>query len=154
MFSTVSTLLTALWCTALACATLVTNDTRIAVNQTYDYVIVGAGLSGITVANKLSERGYSTLVIEADPEPRWNLGVTVAGDRVFHGSYCNWLYTAYAENGTALPAPSMRVLALVGAHPVTSQAEVARLMHSIVKLNADETRLWSQRNGLAQADSG
>lgn len=46
-------------------ATLVTSDTRVAANQTFDYVIVGAGLSGITVANLLSGQGYSTLIIEA-----------------------------------------------------------------------------------------
>lgn len=87
------------------CATLVTNDTRIAANQTYDYVIVGAGLSGITVANKLSRQGFSTLVIEAGPDARWNPEIYVAGDRIQHYPYCNWLYTAYAENGTVLPWP-------------------------------------------------
>ncbi|KAJ4394486.1 hypothetical protein N0V93_003704 [Gnomoniopsis smithogilvyi] len=44
----------------------------LAANQTFDYVVVGAGLSGITVANRLSGQGYSTLVIEAGPDARWN----------------------------------------------------------------------------------
>jgi hypothetical protein len=34
-------------------ATLVTNDTSVAADKTFDYVIVGAGLAGITVANKV-----------------------------------------------------------------------------------------------------
>ncbi|KUI66221.1 Glucose oxidase [Cytospora mali] len=83
-------------------ATMVTNDTSIAANQTFDYVIVGAGLTGITVGNKLSEKGYTTLIIEAGPDPRWNPEVYSAEHRVQHDPYCNWLYQAYDENGTVL----------------------------------------------------
>ncbi|KAH8724730.1 choline dehydrogenase [Phaeosphaeriaceae sp. PMI808] len=37
-------------------------------NKTYDYVIVGGGTSGLTVANRLTEKGeYSVLVIEYGP---------------------------------------------------------------------------------------
>jgi hypothetical protein len=35
------------------CATTVTNDTSVAANKTFDYVIAGAGLSGIVVGNKV-----------------------------------------------------------------------------------------------------
>ena len=34
-------------------ATTVTTDRAVAANQTFDYVIVGGGLSGITVGNKV-----------------------------------------------------------------------------------------------------
>lgn len=81
-------------------ATVVTNDTSVAANQTFDYVIVGAGLTGITVGNKLSEKGYLTLIIEAGPDPRWNSAIYNAEGRVQHDPYCNWLYPAYDENGT------------------------------------------------------
>jgi choline dehydrogenase len=37
-----------------ASATVITSDRTVAVNQTFDYVIVGAGLTGITVGNKVS----------------------------------------------------------------------------------------------------
>lgn len=84
-------------------ATTVTNDTSIAANKTFDYVIVGAGLTGITVGNKLSEKGFSTLIIEAGPDPRWNNKVYNAEDRVQHDPYCNWLYPAYDEDGGLLP---------------------------------------------------
>lgn len=84
-------------------ATVITNDTLTAANATFDYVIVGAGLSGITVGNKLSEQGFSTLVIEAGPDPRWNHKVYNAEDRVQHDPYCNWLYPAYDEDGNLLP---------------------------------------------------
>lgn len=83
-------------------ATVVTNDTSVAANQTFDYVVVGAGLTGITVGNKLSEKGYATLIIEAGPDPRWNPAVYSAEGRVQHNPYCNWLYPAYDENGTIL----------------------------------------------------
>lgn len=85
-------------------STLITNDTTIAANGTFDYVIVGAGLTGITVGNKLSEKGFSTLIIEAGPDPRWNHRVYNAEDRVQHDPYCNWLYPAYNEDGTLLPS--------------------------------------------------
>lgn len=88
--------------TGYVCATTVTNDTGVAANKSFDYVIVGAGLSGITVANILSEKGFSTLLIEAGPDARWNSEVYNAEDRVQHDPYCNWLYPAYDENGTAL----------------------------------------------------
>ncbi|KAK7712225.1 hypothetical protein SLS63_012463 [Diaporthe eres] len=71
--------------------------------RTFDYVIVGAGLTGITVGNKLSQKGFSTLIIEAGPDPRWNHRVYNAEDRVQHDPYCNWLYPAYDEDGSLLP---------------------------------------------------
>ncbi|ROV96566.1 hypothetical protein VMCG_07803 [Cytospora schulzeri] len=83
-------------------ATTVTNDTSVAANQTFDYVIVGAGLTGIVVGNKLSEKGYATLIIEAGPDPRWNPVVYNAEGRVQNDPYCNWLYPAYDENGSLL----------------------------------------------------
>lgn len=36
-------------------------------NQTFDYVIVGAGAGGITVADKLSEAGHTVLLLEKGP---------------------------------------------------------------------------------------
>ena len=91
--------LTAFALAACSLATLVTNDTSVAANQTFDYVIVGGGLSGITVGNKvgspqkrfrggradgrwqLSGEGYSVLIIEAGPDARGNPAVFNAFDR-------------------------------------------------------------------------
>ncbi|KAB5540203.1 GMC oxidoreductase [Coniochaeta sp. 2T2.1] len=67
----------------LAGATLVTNDTALAAGQTSDYIVVGAGLSGITVTNKLSARNYSVLIIEAGPDGSWNNVIYNALDRQF-----------------------------------------------------------------------
>lgn len=36
-------------------------------NQTFDYIIVGAGAGGIPVADRLSEKGHSVLLIEKGP---------------------------------------------------------------------------------------
>lgn len=36
----------------LACATVITDDAAVVASKTFDFVIVGAGLSGITVGNK------------------------------------------------------------------------------------------------------
>lgn len=38
---------------SLAGAVVVTDDTTIAADKTFDYVVVGAGLAGITVSNKV-----------------------------------------------------------------------------------------------------
>jgi len=83
-------------------ATTVTNSTRVATSQQYDYIIVGAGLTGITVGNKLSGAGYSVLIIEAGPDARWNPAVSNAEERPSLNGYCNWKYPAYNEEGQLL----------------------------------------------------
>lgn len=85
-----------------ALATTITNSTLIATSQKYDYVIVGAGLTGITVANKLSGAGYSVLIIEAGPDARWNPAVYNAEERSNLNGYCNWKYSAYDDEGKLL----------------------------------------------------
>jgi len=85
-----------------ALATTITNSTRMATSQKYDYIIVGAGLTGITVGNKLSGAGYSVLIIEAGPDARWNPAVYNAEERGNLNGYCNWKYPAYDEEGQAL----------------------------------------------------
>jgi len=44
---------------SFAGATIVSGDTAVAAGKTFDYVIVGAGLSGLTVGNKASLIGSS-----------------------------------------------------------------------------------------------
>ena len=51
--------LTAPW--RVSC-TMVTNDTDIAADKTFDYIIAGAGLSGLTVGNKVCMPSLLSLV--------------------------------------------------------------------------------------------
>ena len=51
----------------------VTNDSTVASGQTFDYIVVGAGLAGTTVAARLAENSSLTiLVIEAGADDRTN----------------------------------------------------------------------------------
>ncbi|KAG6041914.1 hypothetical protein E4U41_000402 [Claviceps citrina] len=102
----------------LARATIITDDPQIVSNKTFDFVIVGAGLSGITVANKarhvvvvvvvvvvviqLSAPGHSVLIIEAGPDGSWNPAVFEAGDRPYPATYCNWNYPIHDNDGHKL----------------------------------------------------
>ncbi|KAJ6581150.1 hypothetical protein B0H19DRAFT_1113941 [Mycena capillaripes] len=90
-----------------AFATQITTDSSVASGNTFDYVVAGAGLSGIVVGTKLSAKGYSVLLIEAgkdlqnnsaifNAELRGNLSNDPATD-------CNWHYVASDVNGSALP---------------------------------------------------
>ncbi|KAH8109511.1 alcohol oxidase [Phellopilus nigrolimitatus] len=85
-----------------AAATTITTDSSAVVDKTFDYIVVGAGLTGITVANKLSGAGHSVLIIEAGPDARDVPAVYDAERRGELDGYCNWQYPAYDENGTAL----------------------------------------------------
>ncbi|KAM3461952.1 hypothetical protein NHJ6243_004564 [Beauveria neobassiana] len=84
-------------------ATVVTDQSAIANGQTFDFVIVGAGLAGLTVANKLSAQNYSTLVIEAGPDGSWNNAVKYAGSISYPPTFCNRNYLQYDEKGHKLP---------------------------------------------------
>lgn len=64
--------------TATATATSVPEVSAVPVppGTTYDYVVIGGGAGGIPVADKLSEAGYSVLLIEKGPPTsgRWGGG--------------------------------------------------------------------------------
>ncbi|KAJ6624909.1 hypothetical protein B0H10DRAFT_2212325 [Mycena sp. CBHHK59/15] len=98
-----------------AIATTISSDSSVVSGKTFDFVVAGAGLSGIVVgtkarttsANHLSAKGYSVLLIEAgkdlqnnsaiyNAELRGNLNNDPATD-------CNWHYVASDVNGTNLP---------------------------------------------------
>lgn len=50
------------------------NCTTADVQKTYDYIVIGSGAGGIPVADRLSEAGFSVLLIEKGPPSsgRWN----------------------------------------------------------------------------------
>ncbi|KAG8424798.1 hypothetical protein J3458_001560 [Metarhizium acridum] len=83
-------------------ATVVTDNAALAANKTFDFVVAGAGLSGITVANKLSGQGHSVLLIEAGPDGSWNPVVWDAERHVYPAVFCNWNYPVYDDAGNKL----------------------------------------------------
>ncbi|KAI3599065.1 glucose oxidase [Moniliophthora roreri] len=51
----------------------VTNDPLVANGQTFDFIVVGGGLAGTTLAARLAETGtYSVLLVEAGADDRWD----------------------------------------------------------------------------------
>ncbi|KAK4454486.1 hypothetical protein QBC34DRAFT_393518 [Podospora aff. communis PSN243] len=82
--------------------TTVTNDSSVAAGKTFDYIIAGAGLSGLVVGNKLSGKGFSVLIIEAGPDASWNTEVFDAEGRKFGSETCSWKYPAYGDDGKPL----------------------------------------------------
>ncbi|KAH7092878.1 alcohol oxidase [Auriculariales sp. MPI-PUGE-AT-0066] len=84
-------------------ATVITSDRSVAVGKTFDYIIAGGGLTGITVANKLSAAGNTVLIIEAGKDLPDEPGIYNAERRGELGTTCNWKYSAYADDGSELP---------------------------------------------------
>lgn len=71
----------------------VTMDASLAANQTFDYIIVGGGTAGLTVAGRLSENGnVSVLVLEAGPDNRTSPLESVVDFPVASGSALDWQY--------------------------------------------------------------
>ena len=57
----------------------------------YDAVVIGAGPNGLVAANQLVDRGWSVLVVEAQPEP----GGAVRSDRHLHPDFVSDLFSAF-----------------------------------------------------------
>lgn len=54
----------------LGLAGLLTTTCAVSVDgQAFDYIVVGGGLSGLVVANRLTENGNGTLLIYHSPSP-------------------------------------------------------------------------------------
>ncbi|KAG6084690.1 hypothetical protein E4U33_003005 [Claviceps sp. LM78 group G4] len=83
-------------------ATIITDQAAAVSGKIFDYVIVGAGLSGLTVGNKLSGRGHSVLIIEAGPDGSWNPAVFNADGQAYPATYCNWNYPVHDNDGIKL----------------------------------------------------
>ena len=110
--------------------------------QTFDYIVVGGGLSGLTVSSRLAETGQSVLVVEAGRDDRWNPIVQdvfkyvrlcflsfvgnvthyLQGD--FFGSDLNWQWPA--EDGRTIAA-------WVSLYP--------RMLQSLIQFNCSAVRL-------------
>ncbi|MBI2242553.1 MAG: NAD(P)/FAD-dependent oxidoreductase [Nocardioides sp.] len=60
-------------------------------SQEYDAVVVGAGPNGLVAANHLVDRGWSVLVLEAQPD----VGGAVASDRDVHPDFVHDTFSAF-----------------------------------------------------------
>ncbi|MDG2186651.1 MAG: choline dehydrogenase [Hyphomicrobiales bacterium] len=81
----------------------------------YDFIIVGAGSAGCTLAARLSENGkYSVCLLEAGPKDTnpW-IHVPIGYAKLFHNKKLNWMYKTKDDDGwinRSIPAPRGKVL--------------------------------------------
>lgn len=77
-----------------AVATAAAIDATTATHSDFDYIVIGGGTSGLTVANRLSEDpSVSVLVIEAGDSVLNNVNVTdVDGYGLAFGTAIDWAY--------------------------------------------------------------
>ena len=78
----------------LTVASGVTTDTNVASGQTFDYIVVGAGLTGTTIASRLAENpAMKILVIEAGGDDREDPNIfTFYNYRAVFGSPLDWAW--------------------------------------------------------------
>jgi phytoene dehydrogenase-like protein len=72
----------------------------------YDAVVIGSGPNGLVAANLLVDRGWSVLVLEAQPR----IGGAVASDRAVHPDYVHDTFSAFYPLASA--SPTIRSLGL------------------------------------------
>jgi choline dehydrogenase len=84
-------------------------------DDTYDYIVTGAGSAGCVVAARLSESGrYRVLLLEAGGEDRYPwIHVPMGYGRLFSNSRVNWMYESEPEpelEGRSMYQPRGKVL--------------------------------------------
>ncbi len=84
-------------------------------DDTYDYIVIGAGSAGCVVAARLSESGrYRVLLLEAGGEDRYPwIHVPMGYGRLFSNPRVNWMYESEPEpelEGRSMYQPRGKVL--------------------------------------------
>lgn len=84
-------------------------------DQSFDYIVVGAGSAGCVIASRLSEdRSITVLLVEAGPEDKsWTIDMPLAVESLLSGSEFNWQYVSDPEkylSGRQVDHPRGRVL--------------------------------------------
>lgn len=71
--------------------------------QSYDFIIVGAGSAGATLANRLTENGrYSVLLLEAGgSDKKFWIQVPIGYGRLYYDRRVNWKYVTQPVSGLA-----------------------------------------------------
>ncbi len=72
-------------------------------NETFDYIIVGAGTAGCVLANRLSEdRSKRVLLLEAGPRDSWHwIHIPVGYFKTMHNPRTDWCYMTEPDGGIA-----------------------------------------------------
>ena len=83
-------------------------------NETYDFVIVGAGSAGAALASRLSENPTNkVLLLEAGPSPNIWSSIPVGYAKLINNPKYNWCYSSQGElstNNRSLPVPRGKTL--------------------------------------------
>jgi len=80
-------------------------------NQTYDYIVVGAGSAGSVLANRLSaDPQYKVLVLEAGRESHPWSRIPVGFAKLIENPAANWLYASEPEAATGQRRIPIRVV--------------------------------------------
>ena len=79
-------------------------------NQSFDYIVVGAGSAGSVLANRLSANPrHKVLVLEAGRESHPWSRIPVGFARLINNPAANWLYSSEPDEGTGqrrIPDPA------------------------------------------------
>lgn len=82
--------------------------------QSYDFIVVGAGSSGCVLANRLSESGrHRVLLLEAGPPIHWLATVPISYSKFIDYPPVNWCYQSQPEDSVAgrpIPVPRGRMI--------------------------------------------
>ncbi len=83
-------------------------------NETYDYIVVGAGSAGSVLANRLSASGqHKVLVLEAGCESHPWSRIPVGFAKLIENPAANWLYESEPDEGSGqrrIPVPRGKLL--------------------------------------------
>ena len=83
-------------------------------NQTYEYIVVGAGSAGAAIAHRLSENNkHRVLVLEAGQESHPWSRIPVGFAKLIDNPAANWLYSSEPDEGSGqrrIPVPRGKLL--------------------------------------------